>query len=155
MNDSRDFQDAESVRNGQSHVASQPMIFPPHPDPCGMLRRSLGMPSRNNGPPSIWDTHGMSGNVFANPTASSSALHPQESNSWVSTVSEHTSPHVRSETNHQFRIRDASQDRQSEIQSSPVEENFQRIMEPTSKDCRFRNFILTNSPRQQHSLVGR
>ena len=28
MNDSRDFQDAESVRSGQSHVASQPVLFP-------------------------------------------------------------------------------------------------------------------------------
>ena len=67
MNDSRDFQDAESVRSGQSHVASQPVFFPPHPDPGGMLSRSLGMPSCKNGPPSIWDTHGISGNVFANP----------------------------------------------------------------------------------------
>ena len=38
------------------------------------------MPSRREGPPSIWDTHGISGNVFANPTASSSAPYPQESN---------------------------------------------------------------------------
>ena len=73
MNDSRDFQDAESARSGQSHVASQPVFSPPHPDLGGMLRRSLGMPSRKNGPPSIWDTHGVSGNVFENPTASSSA----------------------------------------------------------------------------------
>ena len=80
MNDSRDFQDAESVRSGQSHVASQPVVFPPHPDPGGMLSRSQGMPSRNNGPPSIWDTHGISGNVFANRTASSSAPYPQELN---------------------------------------------------------------------------
>ena len=29
--DSRDFQDAESVRSGQSHVASQPVFFPPFP----------------------------------------------------------------------------------------------------------------------------
>ena len=28
MNDSRDFQDAESVRSGQSHVPSQPAFFP-------------------------------------------------------------------------------------------------------------------------------
>ena len=56
------------------------------------------MPSRNNGPPSICDTHGISGNVFANPTASSSAPYPQESNPWVSNVSEHTSPHVMSES---------------------------------------------------------
>ena len=46
MNDSRDFQDAESVRSGHSHVASQPVSFPPHPVPGGMLSRSLGMPSR-------------------------------------------------------------------------------------------------------------
>ena len=31
MNDSRDFQDAESVRSGHSHVSSQPASFPPHP----------------------------------------------------------------------------------------------------------------------------
>ena len=55
MNDPRYFQDAESVRSGQSHVTSQPVSFPPHPIPGGMLSRSFGMPSRNNGPPSIWD----------------------------------------------------------------------------------------------------
>ena len=98
LNDLRDFQDAESVRSGHSHVTSQLVFFPPHPGPGGMLRRSLGMPSRKNGPPSIWDTHGKSGNVFANPTASSSAPYPQESNSWVSNVSEHTSPHVMNES---------------------------------------------------------
>ena len=96
MNDSRDFQDAESVRSGQSHVCSQPVFFPPDPDPGGMLSRSLGMPSRNDRPPSIWDTHGISGHVFANPTASSSALYPQELNPWSSHISEHTSPHVMS-----------------------------------------------------------
>ena len=63
MNDSRDFKNAESVRSGQSHVTSQPVFFPPLPDPGGMLSRSLGMPSRN-GPPSIWDIHGITGNVF-------------------------------------------------------------------------------------------
>ena len=67
MNDSRDFQDAESVRSGPSHVTSQLVSFPPHPVPDGMLSRSPGMPSRRDGPPSIWDTHGLSGNVFANP----------------------------------------------------------------------------------------
>ena len=94
MNDWRDFKDAESVHSGQSDVASQPVFFPPHPDPGGMLSRSMGMPSRKNGPPSIWDTHGISGNVFANPTASSSAPYPQELNPWSSQKSEHTSPHV-------------------------------------------------------------
>ena len=88
MHDSRDFKDAESVRSGQSHVTSQPAFFPPHPIPEGMLSRSIGMPSRREGPPSIWDTHGISGNVFANPVASSSARYPQELNPWSSGISE-------------------------------------------------------------------
>ena len=98
MNDSRDFKDAESVRSKQSHITSQPAFFTPFQDPGGMLSRSLGMPSRNDRPPSIWDTHGVSGNAFANPTASSSARYPQESNPWISNVSEQTSPHVMSES---------------------------------------------------------
>ena len=31
MNGSRDFPHAESIRNGNSHVTSQPASFPPHP----------------------------------------------------------------------------------------------------------------------------
>ena len=88
MNDSRDFQDAESVRSGHSHVASQPVSFPPHPVPAGMLSRSLGMPSRREWPPSIWDTHGISGIVFANPDASSLARYPQELHQWSSSMEE-------------------------------------------------------------------
>ena len=88
MNNSRDFQDAESIRSGNSHVASRPVSFPPHPIPGGMLSRSIGMPSRKDGPPSIWDTHGKSGNVFANPDASSSAPYPQELNPWSSGTEE-------------------------------------------------------------------
>ena len=95
---SRDFQDAESVRSGHSHVSSQPVSFSPHPVPGGMPSRSIGMPSRKDGPPSIWDTHGISGNVFADPVASSSAPYPQESNPWISKMSEHTSPHVTNES---------------------------------------------------------
>ena len=73
-------------------------FFPPFQNPGGMLSRSIGMPSRNDGPPSMWDTHGISGNVFANPTACSSAPYPQELNPWSSNFSEHTSPHVMSES---------------------------------------------------------
>ena len=98
MNDSRDFKDAESVRSGLSHVRSQPPLVPPFRVPGGMLSRSVGMPSRNDKPPYFWNTHGVSGNVFANPMASSSAPYPQKSNPWVSIVSEHTSPHVMSES---------------------------------------------------------
>ena len=69
-------------------------VFPNFQNPGGMLSRSMGMPSRNDKPPSIGDTHGISGNVFANPTASSSAPYSQESNPSISNVSEpiHSSP---------------------------------------------------------------
>ena len=88
MNDSKDFQDAESIRTRNSHVTSRPLSIPPHPIPGGMLSRSIGMPSRREGPPSIWDTHRKSGNVFANPDASSSAFYPQELNPWSSGTEE-------------------------------------------------------------------
>ena len=53
MNDSKDFQDAESIRSGNSHVTSRPVSFPPHPKPEGMLRPSFVSPCRKEGPPSI------------------------------------------------------------------------------------------------------
>ena len=53
-----------------------------------MLSRSFGMPSRKDGPPSIWDTHGISGNVFEDPVASSTAPYPQELNPWSWGISE-------------------------------------------------------------------
>ena len=68
MSDSKEFQDAESIRSGKSHVTSRPVSFPPPPIPGGMLRHSFGVPSRREGPPSIWDTHGISGNVFCKST---------------------------------------------------------------------------------------
>ena len=62
MNDSRVFKDTESVRSGLSHVPSQPALLPPHRDRVGLL-------SRSNQPPVIWNLHGFSGNFFffANP----------------------------------------------------------------------------------------
>ena len=123
------------------------------PDPAGMVRRSLGMPSA----PSIWDTHGTSGNVFVNPTASSSAPDPQESNPWVSNVSEYTSPHVISESQTPNTALDprCQLGPSAKIHSTLVREYFQRVVGQTNNDCRFRIFILTNSPRQLRSLVGR
>ena len=94
MKDSQDFQDAESVRSGNSHVTSRPVSFPPHPTPEGMLRHAFLSPCRSEGPPSIWDTHGISGNVFANPHASSSAPYPQELNQWNSSTEEPRSIHL-------------------------------------------------------------
>ena len=59
MNDSKDFQDAESVRSGNSHVTSQPGLFPKHPPFEGMLRPSFVSPRRRDGPPNIRDTSGI------------------------------------------------------------------------------------------------
>ena len=86
---------------------------PPHPGPEEMLRRSFGVPSRSEGPPSIWDTHGISGNVFANPDASSSAPYPQELNQWSSSIEEplHSSTVEKSEK--------PKQDQDQRCQSGP------------------------------------
>ena len=56
MNDSKDFQDAESIRSGNSHVTSQPGIFPKHPPFQGMLRPSFISQRQTEEPPNIWDT---------------------------------------------------------------------------------------------------
>ena len=103
MNDSKDFQDAESICSGNSHVTSRTVSFPPHPIPEGMLSLSIRMPSRREGPPSIWDTHGISGNVFVNPDASSSAPYPQELHQWNSSIEEplHSSTVEKSERQEQ------------------------------------------------------
>ena len=150
MNDPKDFQDAESIRSGLSHVTSQPVSFPPHPIhggmlsrypiPGGILSRSIGMPSRREGPPSIWNTHGISGNVFADPVASSSAPYPQELNQWSSGRSEpiHSSTAEKSER------------RTPKIQSSSVEETPKNYGADQQ-----RLQISTNSVHQQRSLVGR
>ena len=85
MNDSKDFKDAE----WNSHVTSQPMSFSKHPFPEGMLRLSFVSPRRKEGLPDIWDTPGLSGNVFAHPQTSFSAPYPQELNSiWKKTIEE-------------------------------------------------------------------
>ena len=97
MNGSRDFQDAESVRSGPSHVPNQPTLLAPCRDPGGMLSRPGRMLSLNDKPPDIWNTHGNSGNVFVNPPASSSSLFPEGFNPWISNVTEDTPPHATSE----------------------------------------------------------
>ena len=87
LNDPKDFQDAESVRCGNSHVTSQSGLFPKHPPFERMLRPSFVSPRRPDGMPNIWDTSGVSGNVVANPQVSSSVLYPQELNfPWKKTI---------------------------------------------------------------------
>ena len=106
VSDSKEFQDAESILSGNSHVTSRPLSFPPHPIPEGMLSRSFGVPSRREGPPSIWDTHGKSGNVFANPVAFSTAPYPQELNPWSSGISEPTHSSTAEKNDNQTPVQD-------------------------------------------------
>ena len=49
MIDSRGFQDAESLRSGNSHVTNQLVSFTRHPIPGGMLNSCLGMSSAKMG----------------------------------------------------------------------------------------------------------
>ena len=157
MSDSKEFQDAESIRSGNSHVTSRPVSFPPHPIPEGMLNRSFGLPSRREGPPSIWDTHGISGNVFANPDASSSAPHPQELNQWSSSIEEplHSSTVEKSEwqkQNQDLRCQSGPSAKNSVIFSGgDSSKNYGQ----TNNDCRIRIFTLTNSLHQQPFLAAR
>ena len=81
MNDSKDFMDAESTCSGNPHVTSSPGLFPKHPPFEGMLRPLYSSQRQDEEPPNIWDTSGISGNVFGNPQASSSAPYSQELNS--------------------------------------------------------------------------
>ena len=63
-----------------------------------MLSRSLGMLSRKDKSPDMRITHGLSGNFFVNPSASSSSLYPGGFNPWIPNVTKHTSPHATSES---------------------------------------------------------
>ena len=157
MNDSRGFKDAESVRSGLSHVPSQPALFPLFRDPGGMLSCSVGMPSRNDKPPDIWDTHGLSGNVFVDPTASSSSPYPQGFNPWISNVSEHTSPHVTSER----QTPDTSLDPRCQSGPSarnsfdPSEGRFSKNYLADQQGLQISDLHVDKFRNQQHLLVGR
>ena len=90
MNDSQDFQDAESVRSGNSHVTSQPGVFLKHPPFEGLFRPSFMSKRHTDGPPNIFGIHPVyQENGFAHPQASSSASYPQGLNStWKKTFEE-------------------------------------------------------------------
>ena len=161
MIDSKDFQDAESVCSGNSHVTSQPGVFPKHPPFQGMLRPSFISQRQTEEPPNIWDTPGIAGNIFAHPQASSPAPYPQGLNStWKKTIEEpiHMSTAEKSggpERDQDLRCQSGPSAKDSVIFSGAVEETILRIMEQTNNDCRFRISILTNSLHQLHLLAGR
>ena len=94
MNDSRDFQDAESVRSGQSHVDS---------NQCSshIIQILVECRAAEKGRQAFGTHMVFRDTFFANPTASSSAPYPQELNPWSSNISEHThSSHVEKSENH-------------------------------------------------------
>ena len=125
------------------------MSFPPHPIPEGLLRQAFVSPCRREGPPSIWDTHGIPGNVFANPNASSSAPYPQELHQWNSSTEEplHTSTAERSER--------PEQNQDLRCQSGPSAKNSvifsggdpsKNYGAQTNNDCRFQTLHFDKIP---------
>ena len=92
-----------------NHYAVDHPTFPVNQLHFNLIVILAGLPSRNNQPPDIWDTDGISGNVFVNPRASSSSPYSGGFNPWISNVTEDTLPHVTSERQNQTQpwIRDA------------------------------------------------
>ena len=81
MTDSRDLKDAGSVRSGPlSHVPSATALFPIPTYPGGLLSRP------QNTQPHSRNTHGISGNIFANSPVYSSAPFSRSSSSWEETA---------------------------------------------------------------------
>ena len=83
----------------ESHTGGSRLTPTVHPCPvqlgrlwvaCVSYERNVPQQKKlKTGPPNIWDTSGISGNVFANPQASSSAPYLQELNSrWKKTIEE-------------------------------------------------------------------
>ena len=132
MNDSQDFQDAESDRSGISDVTSRPVSFPSHPIPEGMLRPSFVSPRRKEGPPCIW-TH----MVYREACLQIHMRHHQLLilTNWVNWIRQSRSRFIhplwrKVKGKNKIKIWEASLDRQPKIQSSSVEETLQRITMP-------------------------
>ena len=156
MNDAKDFQDADSVHFGDSHVASPLGLFPKHPSFEGMLKpvfisTSWGGVKYQRHIRSMRNFFFTSTDFFFSSMSSGTEFSLEEY-CWGS------DSHVQRrkvEDQSKTQIWNASPDRQPKIQSSSVEETLPRIMGQTNNDCRFRIFILTSSPRQQLLLAGR
>ena len=105
MNDSKDFQDAESVRSGNSPVTNQPMLFPKHPVFEGNVFAFIRIAAPQRRAAMHLGYTWYIGKRFANPHASSSALYPQELNPWCTTNEEplHSSTVEKSERPEQNR----------------------------------------------------
>ena len=158
MIDSKDFQDGESICSGNSHVTSQPGVFPKHPPFQGLLKPAFISQRQTEEPPNIRDTSGISGNVFAHPQTNSSAPYPQELNStWRKTIEEliHMSTAEKSgrpERDQDLRCQSGPSAKDSVIFSGG---DHSKNYGADHNDCRFRISSLTSSLRQQLLLAGR
>ena len=85
-------------------------VFPTSFDTGRDVEGLFRIASRREGQPNIWETHGLCGNVFANPHASSSVLYPQELKTWGTTIEKplHMPTAEKSEDQNKIEIWDAS-----------------------------------------------
>ena len=105
----------------------------------------------------VFGTHGLSGNVFANPDASSSAPHPQELHQWNSSIEEplHSSAvetSERPEQNQDLRCRSGPSAKDSVIFSGGDSSKNYRA---DQQRLQIWIFTLTSSLHQRHLLAGR
>ena len=105
-NDSRDFQDAEISTQWTIPRCQSTSVFPTSSTFWWNAKPFYWKAEPENGPPIFWDTHGFSGNVFAHPTASSSAPYPQELNPWSSAISETIHPSTVEKSEKQTPVQD-------------------------------------------------
>ena len=132
-------------------------VFPTSSDSWRNAQPFCRMPSRREGPPSIWGHAWYIGKRWANPDAASSAPYPQELNPWSSEISEPIRSSTAEKNENQTPVQDqrCQSGQSAKIQSSSVQEILQRIMELTNNDCRYQIFISTSSLHQQLSLAER
>ena len=157
MNDSKDFQDAESVRSRNSHVTNQPMLFPN----ILFLKGCWGLYSYRRAAKK--GRHAFGTHMVYRETFLQIHMHLLQLlilKNWIHGRELLRSRAVcsqrrRAKDQNKIKIWDASLDRQPKIQSSSVKETLQIIMEQTNIDCRFLISILTSSLLQQPSLAGR
>ena len=159
-NDSREFQDVESVCSGRlSHVPRQPAIVP---SPRGVLSRDQSLR------PDTWNLLGTSGNVFDSPLAPIDSvstpfrgmLHSWNLNATDGDLVRPSTgrPVARSEEQNRNTAptpRFARRPRQQGILSFQQKECIRRIVWFMNKNFRSRSFILTNFPHVQLFHVGR
>ena len=163
MNDSKDFMDAESTCNGNPHVTSPPGLFPKHPPLEGLLKPAFISQRQDEEPPNIWDTSGISGNVFGTSTSFFvSSIFSGIKFFQMEHMEENyrgTNPHVycREKWKTKARLRSEMPVWTVSQKFSPLQwrRRFKGIMGQTNNDCRFRIFILTNSLRQLRLRAGR